>query len=195
MTKLDCTKFVVLGEGLAAGMANFSLIEADQIDSFPAQMATQMKVAFLQDSGMNESAALLVLSAVLRQGGRETRLFIERDEPDVAAALQKFGAGLFVVAIDVGGHHWGAGIAGRLARSFPNTPLAIVGTWPTLFGGYDVVVITEMPDNVSAAGLAIAFAGGGACKSVNTTPLLSAEEALQAMKKAGESGYKPAKAA
>jgi len=69
----------------------------------------------------------------------------------------------------------------------------IVSAW-FAFGGYDVVVITEMPDNVSAAGLAIAFAGGGACKAVNTTPLLSAEEALQAMKKAGESGYKAATA-
>jgi uncharacterized protein with GYD domain len=59
------------------------------------------------------------------------------------------------------------------------------------FGEYDVVVITEMPDNVSAAGLAMAFAGGGACKAVQTTPLLSNEEALEAMKKAGQSGYKP----
>jgi uncharacterized protein with GYD domain len=58
------------------------------------------------------------------------------------------------------------------------------------FGDYDVVAITEMPDNVSAAALAIAFAGGGACKSVHTTPLMSQEEALQAMKKAGESGYR-----
>ncbi len=48
MTKLNCTNFVVLGEGLAAGMANFSLIEADQLDSFPAQMAKQMKVRFVQ---------------------------------------------------------------------------------------------------------------------------------------------------
>ncbi|PYX00566.1 MAG: GYD domain-containing protein [Acidobacteria bacterium] len=58
------------------------------------------------------------------------------------------------------------------------------------FGEYDIVVITEMPDNVSAAGIAIAFAGGGACKSVQTTPLMSAEEAVQAMKKATESGYR-----
>jgi uncharacterized protein with GYD domain len=67
----------------------------------------------------------------------------------------------------------------------------IVSAW-FAFGDWDVFLITEMPDNASAAGLAIAFAGGGACKSVHTTPLLSAEEALQAMKKAGESGYKPA---
>jgi uncharacterized protein with GYD domain len=59
------------------------------------------------------------------------------------------------------------------------------------FGEYDVVVITEMPDNVSAAGIAIAFASGGACKSVHTTPLMSAEEAVQAVRKAGESGYRP----
>jgi uncharacterized protein with GYD domain len=62
------------------------------------------------------------------------------------------------------------------------------------FGDYDVVVITEMPDNVTAAAIAIAFAGGGACKAVQTTPLMSAADALQAMKKAGECGYRPAAA-
>jgi uncharacterized protein with GYD domain len=60
------------------------------------------------------------------------------------------------------------------------------------FGDYDVVVITEFPDNVSAAAIAIAFAGGGACKSVRTTPLISPDEALQALKKAAECGYRPA---
>jgi len=60
------------------------------------------------------------------------------------------------------------------------------------FGEYDVVVILEMPDNVSAAAIAIAFAGGGACKSVQTTPLMTVQEAVQAMKKAGESGYRSA---
>jgi uncharacterized protein with GYD domain len=59
------------------------------------------------------------------------------------------------------------------------------------FGDYDVVVVTEMPDNVTAAAIAIAFAGGGACKNVQTTPLLTQQEAMLAMKKAGESGYRP----
>jgi len=54
------------------------------------------------------------------------------------------------------------------------------------------VLITEMPDNLSAAAIAMAFAGGGACKSVQTTPLMSTEEAVNAMKKASESGYRPA---
>ena len=60
------------------------------------------------------------------------------------------------------------------------------------FGDYDVVLITNMPDNVSAAAIAIAFAAGGSCKSVQTTPLISAEEATQALKKARESGYRAA---
>jgi uncharacterized protein with GYD domain len=60
------------------------------------------------------------------------------------------------------------------------------------FGEYDIVVLLEMPDNVSAAGIAMAFAAGGACKSVKTTPLLTIEESVEAMKKAGKSGYRPA---
>lgn len=60
------------------------------------------------------------------------------------------------------------------------------------FGEYDIVVIAAMPDNVSAAAIAMAFAGGGACKAVQTTPLLSPAEAVQAMKKASECGYRPA---
>jgi len=60
------------------------------------------------------------------------------------------------------------------------------------FGEYDVLLVADMPNNVNAAAIAMAFAGGGACKTVHTTPLLSIEEAVQAMKKASESGYKPA---
>jgi uncharacterized protein with GYD domain len=59
------------------------------------------------------------------------------------------------------------------------------------FGDYDTVVVMEMPDNVSAAAFAAAIAAGGACRSVKTTPLLSADEGVAAMKKAGSSGYQP----
>ncbi len=62
------------------------------------------------------------------------------------------------------------------------------------FGDYDVVVIVDLPDNVSAAAIAMAFAAGGACKSVQTIPLISPEEAAQALKKARECGYRPATA-
>lgn len=60
------------------------------------------------------------------------------------------------------------------------------------FGDYDVVVITDMPDNVSVAAIAMAFAAGGACRAVHTTPLISPEEAVQALKKAHDCGYRPA---
>jgi uncharacterized protein with GYD domain len=59
------------------------------------------------------------------------------------------------------------------------------------FGTYDVVLITEMPDNVSAAAIALAFAAGGAIRNGQTTPLMTASEALEAMRKAGTCGYKP----
>ena len=58
------------------------------------------------------------------------------------------------------------------------------------FGEYDVVLIIQMPTNVDAGAIAMAFAAGGACKSVKTTPLLSAEEAVEAMKKASSAGYR-----
>ncbi len=62
------------------------------------------------------------------------------------------------------------------------------------FGDYDAVLITEMPDNVSASAIAIAFAGGGACRSVKTTPLMSSPEAVEALKKASRAGYRAATA-
>jgi uncharacterized protein with GYD domain len=64
------------------------------------------------------------------------------------------------------------------------------GTLYLSFGDYDVVGIYDMPDNVSAAAFAMAISSGGACRSVKTTPLMSGAEAVEAMTKAGGSGYK-----
>ena len=49
-----------------------------------------------------------------------------------------------------------------------------------------------MPDNVSAVAISMAFGAGGAVKATKTTPLLSATETMEAMKKASAAGYKPA---
>ena len=62
------------------------------------------------------------------------------------------------------------------------------------FGDYDVVLIVQMPTNVDAGAIAMAFAAGGACKAVKTTPLLTVEEAVAAMKKAAGAGYRSATA-
>ena len=67
---------------------------------------------------------------------------------------------------------------------------SLKGAW-LCFGDYDTVVVVDMPDNVSAAAFALAISAGGSCKTVKTTPLMSVDEGLAAMKKAGGSGYKP----
>ena len=59
------------------------------------------------------------------------------------------------------------------------------------FGDYDVVVIAEAPDNVTAAALAMAIGGSGATSAYKTTVLLSMEEAMEAMRKAGGADYRP----
>ena len=58
------------------------------------------------------------------------------------------------------------------------------------FGDHDVVAITEFPDNVSAAAISMAFAAGGAVRNTKTTPLMTAAEAVEALKKASSSGYR-----
>jgi len=61
------------------------------------------------------------------------------------------------------------------------------------FGEYDIVLIVEAPDNVSAAAFSLAITAGGAMKAVKTTPLMTVEEGIAAMRKAGEaaSSYRP----
>jgi uncharacterized protein with GYD domain len=60
------------------------------------------------------------------------------------------------------------------------------------FGDYDIMGVVNMPNSVSAAAFSMAIMAGGACKTVKTTPLLSIEEGVEAMRKATTCGYKPA---
>jgi uncharacterized protein with GYD domain len=70
---------------------------------------------------------------------------------------------------------------------------SVVGQWGS-FGEFDVVLIVDMPDAVSALAFKLAVLAGGAVKSSVFTPLVSVEEAAAAAKKAGSAGYKPPKA-
>ena len=65
----------------------------------------------------------------------------------------------------------------------------IVNSW-FAFGDYDVILVSELPSNASAAALAIAVSAGGACKTVKTTPLMEVAEGLEALKLAATSGYR-----
>jgi uncharacterized protein with GYD domain len=60
------------------------------------------------------------------------------------------------------------------------------------FGDHDVVLICEMPDNASAAAFALAVGAGGTVATYKTTVLLTPDEAVEAMRKAGGSSYAPA---
>jgi uncharacterized protein with GYD domain len=59
------------------------------------------------------------------------------------------------------------------------------------FGDHDIVAIGEFPDNVSMAALSMAISSTGAFKNFNMTVLLTMEEAVEAMSKAGTVGYRP----
>lgn len=66
----------------------------------------------------------------------------------------------------------------------------VEGAW-LAFGEYDAILICQMPDNVSAAAFSMAASAGGAVKAVKTTPLMTMEQAMDAMRKAGGAGYRP----
>jgi uncharacterized protein with GYD domain len=51
------------------------------------------------------------------------------------------------------------------------------------FGEYDVLVVYEAPDDVTAASVAMAVAAAGEVKSAKTTRLLSGQEWLDSLRK------------
>ena len=63
------------------------------------------------------------------------------------------------------------------------------GFWYAL-GEYDGYTLWEAPDNVSMAAVAIALSAGGALSKVETTPLLSVEETLDALGRVPSIGYR-----
>jgi len=61
------------------------------------------------------------------------------------------------------------------------------------FGEYDIVAIVEAPDDTTMAAVAVAIAAGGAMKVAKTTPLLSGAQWVEALKKAPNITYRPAR--
>lgn len=59
------------------------------------------------------------------------------------------------------------------------------------FGDYDVLSIVEAPDATTAAACAISAAAAGHLKAIKTTVLLTVEEAMEAMRKAGSVALQP----
>ena len=68
----------------------------------------------------------------------------------------------------------------------------IQATFFTPMDSYDVLAITEFPEDVSPSSIAIAFSAGGEVAHIHTTRLLGASEALEAMNQSGGCSYRPA---
>ena len=58
------------------------------------------------------------------------------------------------------------------------------------FGSHDGYNLWEAPDNVSMAAVALAIGGGGALSSFETTVLMSVDDTMDALRKAGQIKYR-----
>jgi uncharacterized protein with GYD domain len=75
---------------------------------------------------------------------------------------------------------------GRLAETMGGRLVSFYNS----FGEYDVLVIYEAPDETTAAAIVLAAISPGHLSKAETTVLLSAEDGMEAMRKAGEATYR-----
>ena len=61
------------------------------------------------------------------------------------------------------------------------------------FGDYYLIAIVQMPTAVDVAAFSLAASAGGAVRAIKTTPLLTMDEGLSALKKAASAGYQAPK--
>src|SRR5438094_10559314 len=59
------------------------------------------------------------------------------------------------------------------------------------FGPHDGYTLWEAPDNVSMAAVALAIGSGGALSKIETTPLITVDETLDALGRAKAVAYRP----
>ena len=74
--------------------------------------------------------------------------------------------------------------------AFEEAGVTIRDSW-LAFGDYDVILVIEAPGNVQAAAIAMAVTAGRAVRNYKTTPLMTWEEGVEAMRVAGGSEYRP----
>jgi uncharacterized protein with GYD domain len=77
-------------------------------------------------------------------------------------------------------------VFGRLTETMGGRLLS----WYYSFGEYDVVVTYEATDESTAAAIVLAATSSGHLSRVKTTVLLSAEQDVEMMRKAGEATYR-----
>ena len=134
---LDTTTFVVMGEGLAAGMANFGLSSVVQNKSFPARIAAQMKTAFplplIQPPGIGDVVGYPnqeVRVQTYPQGA--VRQFYQTD-PNTAAAPPIFVLNLSVPGLTLADSVAMRPVAPIVQRNMKQTVLNMILGFPQLF--------------------------------------------------------------
>jgi uncharacterized protein with GYD domain len=80
--------------------------------------------------------------------------------------------------------------AGQASAMVQSVGGKLLGYWYA-FGGFDGVVLIEAPDSSVAASVAMAIGGTGEVSRLETTVLLSMDEAREAMRKAGDATHLP----
>ena len=63
-------------------------------------------------------------------------------------------------------------------------------SWYLSFGEYDGVLIYEAPDNAAAGATSLAAASRGHLRALKTTPLFTAEESMEVMRRAGGTSFR-----
>lgn len=94
-----------------------------------------MRIVFLQDTAVNESLALTEVSAVLKQAGHTTRLYLGDEEPDLPALLRDYDPDLAIIPCHVAGHLVALGFADLVKQVKPSCVVAMGGTHVTFDPG------------------------------------------------------------
>lgn len=92
-----------------------------------------MKIAIIQDSGLNESLALTELIAYVEQTKRHFfELFLIHEEKNFETSIRSFHPDIFLIPSDLGAHHWTHSFAAYLKKQF-NLPIVVGGAYPTFY--------------------------------------------------------------
>ncbi len=67
----------------------------------------------------------------------------------------------------------------------------LIGLW-FMFGSDDFLAIAELPDDKTAGAIGMAVAATGGYRGFRTTPLVSAQAAMDMMRQASQVGFRPA---
>ena len=102
----------------------------------------------------------------------------------------------YLVRLSASADTWAAMIKNPSNRLEANRP--VVESMGGKLEGYyfvvgenEIVELIEMPDEVSMEAITLAILATGAVKSIKTSSLLTAEEAMESMRRAGNVGYRP----